>query len=261
MKIVLIGSGNVATHIGKAIATHRDFPISQVISKTKVNAKSLADKLKAAYSDRLEDIIPNADLYILAIHDDSIQETGQKIKKFIAPSSCIIHTSGSISASVFADLYQNYGVLYPLQSFTKTKKMVYTDIPFFIIGSTKNVTRTLQSLASSISKKVMVIKDKDKALLHIAAVFANNFSNAMLDISYQLLEKHQIPFEYLMPLMEETIAKLKVLSPLEAQTGPAKRNDQNVLSSHQTILKSENKDWLTIYEVITAFIIKRHKSK
>ncbi|MEP7268856.1 MAG: Rossmann-like and DUF2520 domain-containing protein [Saprospiraceae bacterium] len=254
MKIVLIGSGNVATHLGKAISGQRGYPIAQVYSRKLIHARSLGLKLKSEFTDDLNHLIRNADLYLIAISDDFIENFARDLKEYLPANKLIVHTSGSVSMMVLKPYFKNFGVLYPLQTFSKEKKMIYTQIPFLVCGSSKKIESELRSFAGSISKHVHAIKDEDKSYIHLAAVFVNNFTNAFYEIGRKIAVKRKIPFDFFLPLITETSAKLQSLSPQEAQTGPARRNDQKVLNAQRAILKKLFPAWLSIYNEMTALI-------
>jgi len=258
MKIVLIGSGNVASHLGKAISSLKGYPIAQVYSRTKLNAKKLADKLNCTSTDKISDLIPNADLYLIAVNDDEIIKVAGQLQNQIQSSSLVIHTSGSIYGAVLSPYFKNYGVFYPLQTFTKSKKMVYHNIPFLVVASSKRNTQIIIELAKQISNTVQICTDASKSIIHLSAALVNNFPNALFDIAAQLLNKHKLQFSLLIPLIEETVNKIRTIRPEEAQTGPAKRNDKSVLTHHRAILKPYPENWLKIYNEITSAIIARH---
>lgn len=260
MKIVLIGSGNVASHLGKAIASLNGYPIAQIYSKTKVHAQKLAEKLSCAYTINPAEIVPNADLYLIAVSDDQVKNVAMQLSKYIHPDSLVVHTSGSLPSTVLAPYFKKFGVIYPLQTFSKSKKMVYHTIPFLITASSGKNKTTLKKLASQISNSVYDCTDQSRSLIHLSAVVVNNFTNALFDIAAQLLAKNKLPFKLVLPLIDETVLKLHSLSPQEAQTGPAKRNDKSVLAMHRKILKSYPADWIKIYNDISSVIIKRHHS-
>ena len=260
MKIVLIGSGNVASHLGKAMSSLNGYPIAQIFSKTKVHARKLAEKLSCSYTVHAAEIVPNADLYLIAVADDQVKNVAIQLSKYIHPASLVVHTSGSLPSTILAPYFKKYGVIYPLQTFSKSKKMVYHTIPFLITSSSAKNTITLKKLASQISNSVYICTDESRSLIHLTAVLVNNFTNALFDIAAQLLAKNKLPFKLVLPLIDETVLKLHSLSPMEAQTGPAKRNDKSVLAMHRKILKSYPREWSKIYNDITSEIIKRHHS-
>ncbi len=260
MKMVLIGSGNLASHLGKAISALKGYPIVQVYSKTKINAKKLADKLNCVFTNNISDLIPNADLYLIAVSDDEITTVAGRLRNHIHSSSLVVHTSGSIHSSVLSPFFKNHGVFYPVQTFTKSKKMVYHNVPFLIVASSRKNIQILTLLAKQISNTVQVCSDSSKSIIHLSAVFVNNFPNALFDIAAQLLARHELPFTLLIPLIEETVNKIHLVRPEVAQTGPAKRNDKSVLSRHRAILKTYPDRWLKIYNEITSAIIARHHS-
>ena len=245
-KIILIGSGNVATHLGKKIQDS-NYDIIQVISKKKDSAKKLADDINTSFSNKISDIMP-ADLIILAIKDEEIEKIIPQL-----PDNPIVHTSGSIPIKVFEERFTNYGVIYPLQTFNKNIKIKY-DIPFCIEANNKNFEKELKKIIQKISSNICLMNSTDRKILHIAAVFACNFSNHMYTIANNLLDKKGIPFSMLLPLIQQTSNKLKYNTPNNLQTGPAKRQDIKIIKTHMELLKDNDK-LKEIYNLISNHII------
>ena len=245
-KIILIGSGNVATHLGKKIQDS-NYDIIQVISKKKDSAKKLADDINTSFSNKISDIMP-ADLIILAIKDEEIEKIIPQL-----PDNPIVHTSGSIPIKVFEERFTNYGVIYPLQTFNKNIKIKY-DIPFCIEANNKNFEKELKKIIQKISSNICLMNSTDRKILHIAAVFACNFSNHMYTIANNLLDKQGIPFSMLLPLIQQTSNKLKYNTPNNLQTGPAKRQDIKIIKTHMELLKDNDK-LKEIYNLISNHII------
>ncbi len=246
-KIVLIGSGNVATHFGIALK-EKGFNILQVWSYNTKNAKVLADKLKCEYTSKIENILA-ADLYILSIKDDSIINIIKKLSDIP-----IIHTSGSTSIDVFKNKFSKYGVIYPLQKFKKNIKINLTEIPLLIEANNHKFEKDLIYVASKLSKNTLTVSSKIRKQLHIAAVFASNFTNYMLTISEKILESQNLDFKLLLPLVNETINNLNSNSPSELQTGPAIRNEEKIIKMHLENLKDEQDK--EIYSLISNAIKK-----
>ncbi len=240
-KIVLIGSGNVAHHLAQALddAGHQ---ILQVISKNKANASALAQKVNA---DSASDLgkIKKADFAIVAVNDDAIAEVVSKIKKMP-----VAHTSGSVSV-------ENTAVFYPVQTFSKDISLDLKEVPLCVSSKDKAFEKTLIQVAKSISNKVFQIEEKQRKVLHLAAVFACNFSNQMYAIAEQLLVESALDFEILKPLIAETANKIQTNDPKNAQTGPAKRKDLQTIKNHIALL--EDKDLIDIYKLISNQILKQ----
>jgi predicted short-subunit dehydrogenase-like oxidoreductase (DUF2520 family) len=230
----LIGSGNVATHLGIELhqAGHR---ISHVFSRDINHAKDLAEKLQATPTNNLNDLDQQSDLILICIADTAINEVAELIT---FEPILIAHTSGSIPISALSK-FKNRGVFYPLQTFTKGRFISLRNVPFCIEAESISNKKTLKDLASQISEQVIEMNSSDRKQCHLAAVFANNFTNHMYSLAEQLLYKKKIPFEILKPLILETAKKIEQMSPIDAQTGPASRNDTVVIKEHLKQLESD----------------------
>ena len=255
MKISFIGSGNVATHLALAFNRVSGVDILQIISRNKNHAKTLATKVRAEYTNELSRLKTNFDLLVISTSDDSIT---QVLEEGNFPDNKIIcHTAGSVSSDVFNSISRKFGVIYPLQTFTKGKEINWYEVPFFITASEESTSRRLQHLAKQVSKKVYVISDEARAALHIAAVFSCNFTNAILQIGQGICERNKLDFEFLKPLIDETMSKVWRMGAFQAQTGPAKRNDQSVLTKHMNFLEDQPKAQ-NIYQVMSNYIAHTH---
>ena len=248
--IILIGSGNVATHLGIALK-NSNFSILQVYSKCIQNAKVLAKKLDTDFTNDLTKL-KSVDLIIISVNDDAISSVLSQIK-----NTAIVHTSGSIGLNVFKDKFSHYGVFYPLQTFNKDVDLNISEIPFCIEGNSLGFENQLIKIAKILSNNVIKMDSKQRKQLHIAAVFACNFSNHMFNIADNLLAKKNIDFKILLPLIKKTIVNLDRNKPKEVQTGPAKRKDKTIIQQHiDTIKEKEIKE---LYQKISANIIKYHE--
>ena len=248
--IILLGSGNVATHLGIALK-NSNYTIVQVFSKSIKNAKLLAKKLDTHFTNDLTKLKP-ADLIIVSINDDAILSVLSQIK-----NTAIVHTSGSIGLDVFKQKFTNYGVFYPLQTFNKEIDINISEIPFCIEGNSLEFEKQLIKIAKALSKNVVKMNSQQRKQLHIAAVFACNFSNHMYSIADDLLAKKNIDFKILLPLIRKTNANLENYRPKEVQTGPAKRKDTAIIQEHiATIKENEIKE---LYHRISDNIIKYHE--
>ncbi len=246
--IVIIGSGNVASHLGMALAA-KGYLIQQVYSPTMDHAKSLAEDLKADYCSEPELILPGADLYLLAISDSAISRF---LEGFNAGSSVLVHTSGGLPMNILQSSAINFGVLYPLMTFSKNFPVDLSVTPVCTEASGPEVSQALFEMAFSISRHVFQISSFDRAYLHLAAVFANNFSNHMFAIAQELTQARGYDFNLLMPLIEKTVEKLRLLTPDKAQTGPARRGDHEIIEKHLQMLEEPNR---TIYAVLSRAIL------
>ena len=248
--IILIGSGNVATHIAIALK-NSNYNITQVYSKSIKNAKLLANKLDAQFTNDLTKL-KNADLTIVSVNDDAISSVLSQIK-----DTAVVHTSGSIGLNVFNENFSNHGVFYPLQTFNKEVSLNISEITFCIEGNSLKFENQLIKIAKSLSNNVVKMNSYQRKQLHIAAVFACNFSNHMYSIANYLLAKNDIDFKILLPLIKKTVSNLEKKKPKEVQTGPAKRKDEDIIQEHLAIIKQ--KEIRELYQKISANIIKFHE--
>lgn len=235
-KIVLIGSGNVGFHLAQRFF-EKKIQILQLFSRTETRAKTLAQQIQTSYTTDLNNINTNADLYMLAIRDDAISKVAQQLRTILPDNPLVVHTSGSTPSKIFADYFQRYGVFYPLQSFSVTRPANFEQIPICVDAANEKDLEKLENLAQIISPKVHRISDEQRAILHVAAVFVNNFSNHLFHIGESILEKEQLPFDLLRPLINETTAKIQNHRPKDMQTGPAIRNDKATIERHLKYLK------------------------
>jgi len=194
--------------------------------------------------------ISDADVYIIAVSDSAIASIS---KKLIPKKGLVVHTAGSVPLESLSE-HVNYGIFYPLQTFTKGKKLDFKTIPFCLEASNNSNLSLLKTVANSISNEVYEISSEQRKTLHIAAIFANNFSNYMYYISQTICEEKQIPFNILKPLIKETANKIEHMPPLNAQTGPAKRNDTETINKH--INQIENTDYKKVYSLLSKQILK-----
>jgi predicted short-subunit dehydrogenase-like oxidoreductase (DUF2520 family) len=249
MKIVVIGAGNVATHLSIALlaAGHQ---IVQILSKSTNSAAQLAKRIDASYTINPAEINQLADVYFYAVSDDALESL---LSMDIAPSAIHLHTAGSVSIDIFKDKKKHFGVFYPLQTFSKNKTVDFKKIPVLIESSDKMVEDALELLVNRIAEKSYKIDSAQRLKLHVAAVFASNFVNHLYSIASDLVQTTGLPFDVLKPLIIETADKINYLSPGEAQTGPAKRNDTGVINSHLNVL-SESSDLENLYQMLTKMI-------
>lgn len=253
MKIVFIGAGNLATQISKALTNCPETEILQIYSKTESSAKLLAETINTSYTIDLNNIREDADLYIFSVKDAVLEDVLNNIK----PNKGIwVHTAGSIPMSVFKPYTDKYGVFYPLQTFSKNRDIDLSDVPFFIEGANPAIEDTLLWLAKQLSKNVRLLDSNKRKEIHLAAVFVCNFTNHMYAIAADILDTKGIPFDVLVPLINETTAKLSFLHPKDAQTGPAIRYDQNVINKHTDMLPEKYKE---LYRLISKSIYKMYK--
>lgn len=249
IKISIIGSGNVAQHLITTFQNLKksgsEIELAQVFSRKKETLGALLhpEQIITEYSDLLE-----VDLYIIAVSDDAIETVSNQLP---FKNRLVVHTSGSMSLNVLHDNNRK-GVFYPLQTFTKGKTVDFKTIPICLETENPTDYQVLDKIAKSISEKVYAINSQQRKALHVAAVFVNNFTNHLYSIGNEICQENQIPFDILKPLIQETVTKLNTLSPHEAQTGPAIRNDQKTIAAHEAFLTDEKQ--LTIYKILTQSI-------
>ena len=256
MKIVLIGAGNLATHLGKALhAAGHD--MVQVFSRTMQSAETLASLLDAEPLTDIAQVRDDADVYIFSVKDsalvqlvaqlcrheaDGLGEDGavnalRKAKKG-EHERVFLHTAGSMPMSVFKGMAQHYGVLYPMQTFSKQREVDFSIIPCFVEANDEFAQKQIEGMVREISGRVYELSSEDRKYLHLSAVFACNFANHCYAISQELLEEHGIPFDVMLPLINETAAKVHEMKPKDAQTGPAVRYDENVIGKQSKLLEN-----------------------
>ena len=248
MQIVLIGSGNVAFHLAKAF-TEAQIPISQIFGRNTTELQKISEQFSIPFST---ETLADADLYIISVSDSSITEVSSLIKN---ENALVAHTSGSVSREALNGNYRK-SVFYPLQTFSKSKNLDYSKIPFFIDAENENDEEILKNLASKISKNVMLANDEKRKYIHLTAVFACNFVNHLYARAKEISDSQGIPFDYFLPLIDETTQKIHELEPKLAQTGPAIRNDEKVLKLHESLLTDEEK--LKIYKTLNESIKKMY---
>lgn len=236
MKIILIGAGNLATHLGKAIfeAGH---DVVQVYSRTMQSASALASQLGAQPVAAIDEVRDDADVYIFSVKDSVLGELLPRVCRK-SENQVFLHTAGSLPMSVFQGMALHYGVLYPMQTFSKQREVDFQSIPSFVEANDEFALRQIGDLAHQVSRRVYQLSSEDRKYLHLSAVFACNFVNHCYAISQDILHQHGIPFDVMLPLIDETAAKVHELTPKEAQTGPAVRYDSNVIRAQGSLLKA-----------------------
>jgi predicted short-subunit dehydrogenase-like oxidoreductase (DUF2520 family) len=232
---VIIGTGNVAWHLGRALKA-KNISILQIAGRTGNHAMKLAQNLEAEYTMDITKINVFADLYIIAVSDDAIADIAQRL---CLENQLVVHTAGSIPMSVFHGKLKNYGVFYPLQTFTRSREIHFHEVPVCIEANNPDNLEKLFRLAGLISYKVLSLNSDKRATLHLAAVFACNFTNHMYSAAEQILKKNDMDFSMLHPLIIETAMKAASMKPLDAQTGPAVRNNRNLMDKHLKMLEKD----------------------
>ena len=249
MKIALIGAGNLATQLGIELID-KGQEVVKVYSRERINAMELAAKLKCPFTDDLSEIGLEADLFIIAVTDDTIELILASVN---FGDRLVVHTAGGVSIDIFNPYCKNFGVLYPLQTFSKEKRADFSEIPLCIEANSDENLEILKSLAKTISEKVKVITSEERFWIHLAAVFASNFVNHFYLIGELLLEDHNLDFDLLKPLIKEAAKKAVSHTPKTVQTGPAVRNDKTVMNKHLEML-SNYPEWERLYQLISESI-------
>lgn len=254
MKISIIGTGNVAYHMVRAISGLANHKLISVCGTSIENVKSISIKTKAVLHPSK---ILKSDLILICVPDDKIGKVAKEVSRWPKHSNTIIaHTSGSVSSKVLKSNLK-YGVFYPLQTFTKGQRLSYKSIPFCITGSDEKVIRKLMKLANEISDEVQMVTDKQRKEVHLSAVLINNLVNHIIYLSQKRLTDHNIDPNLLLPLIKETVNKLSKIEAFDAQTGPARRGDQKIIEQHIKSL-SDDHNLKEIYSVVTKSIIKTY---
>lgn len=256
MRITLIGAGRVATHLAKVLQLQHQ--IVQIFSRDLQRAETLADQVNAQAITELQQLDPQTDLVIIAVSDQAISSVIQAITQYL-PDNLIVHTSGSTDLAILEQKHPRAGVLYPLQTFSFERAVNWSETPLFVEAVQAQDLTLLTDLANSLSQHVYQYSSTQRLTLHLAAVFACNFSNYCYDMAKQVVDAEQVDFSLLYPLILETANKATTNNPKEMQTGPAMRGDQNILNMHRQLLVDSNRTNLQdIYRLMSESILKRH---
>ena len=255
MSIGLVGYGRVGKALDQGLSA-AGVHVQLIVSKSISASAEDAVVSNRVYRPRVNEVSPPyPKLWIICVPDDSISEVVRAIGA-INPDAWMAHTSGSFDTLGLIDEFPGLGVFYPLQSFSDKKIPDWQTIPICVQAENKDLEAYLIQLASLLSRSVYSISEADRAYLHLAAVFVNNFTNALCQIANEVLASRDLPFELVQPLLLETAEKLKLLTPVEAQTGPAIRKDQSTIDRHFSLLEQYPKVYSEIYQVLTQFIQK-----
>lgn len=261
MKIVFLGSGNVATHLSQALNRSTLNEVVQVYSPTAENARSLAGKLSCGYCTDINDVDVNADIYVCSVKDSVQQQVWMELKRRFVDSDIdvadriVVHTAGALAMDGedgLSSVFSNCGVVYPVQSFSKQRAVDLSHTPFLIEATIPSTLEKLRELVATVSDRCYDATTKQRNALHPAAVFASNFANHMYAIANRLMEKNGLPFEILIPLIQETAQKVMEVTPVAAQTGPAVRGDEVVMRKQKNGLMADGNDIeLEIYRLVS----------
>ena len=236
-RIALIGAGNVATRLGVALQK-AGWEVAQVYSRTEASASELAGRLGVSSVTALEKVCTDADIYLVMVKDAVLHQVVSALVKGRG-GALFVHTAGSMPMGVWEGCANRYGVLYPMQTFSKSREVDFASVSFFVEANGDEELSLLKEMADSLGGKVYEATSAQRTGLHVAAVFACNFANHIYALCARLLEKRGLPFDAMLPLIDETARKVHELHPLDAQTGPAVRRDANVMDRHLAMLAEE----------------------
>ncbi len=249
MKIAILGSGNVAYHLAKMFK-EKNIPISQIFGRNEKDLQEISEQFEIPFSTTE---LVDAELYFIAVNDDAVAAISKNIKN---QNSLVAHTSGSLPKEILEGNYRKAS-FYPLQTFSKSKMLQYSEIPFFVEAENEEDSQILENLALKISEKVMKSDYEKRKYIHLTAVFACNFVNHLFARAKEISDSQQIPFHYFLPLIKETTSKIEKIEPKLAQTGPAIRNDEKILQLHEALITEE--EHLKIYQVMNESIKKMYE--
>jgi predicted short-subunit dehydrogenase-like oxidoreductase (DUF2520 family) len=254
--IAFVGAGNLAWHLAPELENY-GHKVSIVSNKSKKNAFALIDRLyRASYKKNLDFSRSDIDVIIIAVDDSSIEEIASEI--IIPEHCCIIHTSGTQSIDILERSAAPYfGVLYPLQTFTKGVRASFKDTPIFVEGNGDYAFKVLQELTRKLSRQVFKLDSEQRSILHLSAVIASNFSNHMLTVAKSIMDEKDMSFDLLQNVVYSMVQKAFEIGPENGQTGPAVRQDLATLKKHQKLLKND-RDLNKLYTLISNHIIKTH---
>ena len=251
ISVVILGTGNLAQHLCGAFSKAKSVKIIQVFGRNQDQLQWFLDH-SAICTDPKK--IATADIYLIAVSDASILEVSQHL---LSKNGLVAHTSGATPMRILP--MESRGVFYPLQTFTKGKSVDFESIPICIEGQTDRELRSLKELATSISSEIHDVDSEQRKELHLAAVFANNFTNHLYRISEDICKRNHLSFELMKPLIEETAQKIKFSSPADAQTGPARRGDQKSIDQHLSLLTNDREK--EIYSLLSDAIKSEYEKK
>ncbi|WP_294322850.1 DUF2520 domain-containing protein [uncultured Chryseobacterium sp.] len=248
MQIVIIGSGNVAYHLARALVENKLLPV-QIFGRNERELRYISEELNIPYSTKN---LVDSDVYLICVSDHAVED----VSKIITKKNCLVaHTSGSLPMEVLKGEYRKAS-FYPLQTFSRSKVLDYSKIPFFIEAEDEKDISILYELAARVSKNVMESTYEKRKYIHLTAVFACNFVNHLFSRAKEISDSQEIPFDYFLPLIDETVQKIHEIEPKSAQTGPAVRNDRRILKLHEQLLTDES---LEIYKTMNHSIQKMYE--
>jgi predicted short-subunit dehydrogenase-like oxidoreductase (DUF2520 family) len=259
MKITLIGTGNVAYHLGLRFREN-DAILNQIVGRNEDKIRAFSIVFQTDATTDFSKIKTDSDIYIIAVNDSAIETVAQKLSQVLdnlptgQAGQLVAHTSGSIPSSILAPYFKNYGSLYPLQTFSVSSFVDFDSVPIFINTTPQYLQDSLEKIALNLSPNVHFLPDEKRVALHVAAVFVNNFTNHLFHIGKTITDKNVLPFDTLIPLIEQTVFKIKNQDPKAVQTGPAIRGDVNTMEKHIAFLKDYPPQYLGLYELFSESI-------
>lgn len=236
--IFLIGAGNVGFHLGRHLVD-RGCRVTGVFSRSIEKAQFLSEHTGIPHCHTFNEIDPSAGLYLLAVSDAAIAPVARSLYQLGIRDKLLVHTSGATPSSVLRPYSTRYGVFYPLQTFSRERALDCSKVPLCIQANGQEDEALLLRLGERLSEAVYRIDDRQRAVLHVAAVFVNNFANHFFQVGWDILERESLPFDLLRPLIEETATKVQAQRPAEMQTGPAVRGDQATVDRHLEYLQDQ----------------------
>ena len=253
MTVTIIGTGKVALHLGKRFV-EKGIHIQQIIGRDANKTAWLASILNTGLETNYHRIKTDSDIYIIAINDAAIPSVASQLSQ-ILDNQLVVHTSGSIPSTALQPYFKNFGAFYPLQTFSLESQPDFDNIPIFINATPPQYLDILKDLGKKISNKIYELEDEKRIVLHIAAVFVNNFTNQLYKMAYDILEKENLSFDVLKPLIQETVNKIHHYAPSDMQTGPAKRGDLITIEKHLNYLnKNTPPQYFELYKMFTELI-------
>lgn len=253
-KVSIIGTGNVATRFAHAFSS-AGIEVVEIMGRTAETTIALAAAVRAKPQLEWANLQQHEGLFLLAVSDDAIGEVAQKLSQIVGSRVIVAHCSGATSSLVLASHFQSYGIFYPLQSLSANREVDWAEVPLCVYSLQAPLEDALFQLAKQLGPKVYRIDDEQRADLHVAAVFINNFSNHLFGLAAEICAQKEVDFDVLRPLLKQTIAKLKHQSPAEAQTGPAWRGDMGTQARHLKALRPLPEHFSEVYRLLSAGIV------
>lgn len=257
-RVVIIGSGSVATTLAHVLY-NSGHEILEVVSRNIAHAEKLAKEVKAKrFMDNFSKITEYANLYIISVTDDAIESVVAQMPNV---NGVVVHTSGAVNSDILKSKFSNWGIFYPLQTFTKGRELDFNKIPILIYSNKNQNLNILEEVAASIGSISYVIDDTARTHIHLAGVIINNFGNHLLVLARRYVKKHQLPPQIFQALIQETTAKALEVGSENSQTGPAKRGDLKTIEKHLDIIRSSNDaTLLSLYEIFSKSIMETYAS-